>query len=223
MDVAEWIANVFQAVIEAFSDIKSAISDSQSKPNRRTLTHLQKLRRLQDRRGASFFARSLIPKRLERFGVLRTSLRKRYLMFCFYSTYAKNINPRRFFMDNALAAGEADFRLTFDKQMTFAFATELEDRILDALRRYKHVEVDLSKVKEVDLYGAHLLGLLQSFFGKGLVLIGTSPAVDKAYRQFLAPICIAKAPRPANRLSNTTALPKKRNALSTSYEDRPQG
>lgn len=126
-------------------------------------------------------------------------------------------------MDNALAAGEADFRLTFDKQMTFAFATELEDRILDALRRYKHVEVDLSKVKEVDLYGAHLLGLLQSFFGKGLVLIGTSPAVDKAYRQFLAPSCVAKAARPANRLGNTTALPKKRSALSTSYEERPQG
>ena len=122
-------------------------------------------------------------------------------------------------MDNALTAGEADFRLTFDKQMTFAFAAELEDLILDALRRYKHIEVDLSKVKEIDLYGAHLLGLLQSFFGKGMVLVGTSPAVDKAYRRFLSPLCTAQSSRPSSRLGNTRTTRAKRGALSATYED----
>ena len=125
-------------------------------------------------------------------------------------------------MDDALTLGEADFRLTFDKQMTFAFAAELEDKILDALRRYKHIEVDLSKVKEIDLYGAHLLGLLQSFFGKGLVLVGTSPAVDKAYRRFLAPLCATKPPRPANRLSKATVTRTKRNTLAASYDEQTQ-
>ncbi len=96
-------------------------------------------------------------------------------------------------MNNALIAGEAAFRLTFDKQMTYAFAAELEDRIIDALRRYKHVEVDLSKVKEIDLYGTHLLGLLESFFGKGVVVVDSSPAVDNAYRRFLTPL---RAPAP---------------------------
>ena len=126
-------------------------------------------------------------------------------------------------MDNALTAGEADFRLTFDKQMTFAFAAEHEDTILDALRRYKHIEVDLSKVMEIDLYGAHLLGLLQSFFGKGLVLVETSPAVDKAYRRFLAPLRLAKSARSAHRSGSTTAVQKKRGVSSVSSAEQSQG
>lgn len=110
-------------------------------------------------------------------------------------------------MKNALAADEASYRLTFDRQMTFAFATELEDMIIDALRRYKCVEVDLSKVVEIDLYGTHLLGLLQSFFGKGVVVVGTSPAVEKVYGRLASPRCATSAPPAARREAATAKKP----------------
>jgi hypothetical protein len=96
-------------------------------------------------------------------------------------------------MSKALTIGEAEFRLTFDMKMTYEFATELEDRIIDALRRYTRVEVDLSKVLEIDLCGIHLLGLLKCFTGKGLVIVATSPAVDRAYGNFVSPPpCVVK-------------------------------
>ena len=125
-------------------------------------------------------------------------------------------------MDDAITTGEAGFRLTVDQKMTLQFADGLEDTILDALCRYKLVEVDLSKVKEIDLYGAHLLGLLQAFSAKGLVLVGTSSAVDEAFRRFREPLCMAKPTRPANRLGNTKSAAKRRRTLSTSYEDHLQ-
>jgi hypothetical protein len=96
-------------------------------------------------------------------------------------------------MNNVLTACEAGFRLTFDKKMTYEFATELEDKIIDALRRYTHVEIDLSRVLEIDLCGIHLLGLLKCFIGKGVVIVATSPAVDQAYENFVTPPpCVVK-------------------------------
>jgi hypothetical protein len=108
-------------------------------------------------------------------------------------------------MYNAPITGEAGFRLTFDKKMTFEFATELEDKIIDALRRYAHVEVDLSRVLEIDLCGMHLLGLLQCFTGKGLVIVATSPAVEQAYGNFVASSCVAK---PAPVASSRPSAPR---------------
>lgn len=78
---------------------------------------------------------------------------------------------------------EAQFRLTFKSKMTFEFAAEIEDMILDALRRYTHIEVDLSKVIEIDICGIHLLGLLENFTNKGIEIIATSPAIEKAYER----------------------------------------
>ena len=95
-------------------------------------------------------------------------------------------------MTNTLAVSEAGFRLVFDAKMTFAFAEKIEDMILDALRRYKKVEVDLSKVCEIDLCGSHLLGLLESFIDKGIVIIATSPIVKLAYERLHAHRCPEK-------------------------------
>lgn len=86
-------------------------------------------------------------------------------------------------MNNAINSGDAQFRLTFKSKMTFEFSAEIEDMILDALRRYTHIEVDLSKVKEIDICGVHLLGLLENFANKGVEIIATSPAIEKAYEQ----------------------------------------
>jgi hypothetical protein len=82
-------------------------------------------------------------------------------------------------MNKPLNNGDAQFRLTFKSKMTFEFAGEIEDMILDALRRYTHVEVDLSNVNEVDICGVHLLGLLENFANKGVEIIATSPAIEK--------------------------------------------
>lgn len=117
-------------------------------------------------------------------------------------------------MNNVLTAGKADFRLTFDKKMTYEFATELEDKIIDALRRYTHVEIDLSRVLEIDLCGIHLLGLLKCFTGKGVVIVATSPAVDQAYEDFVTPpSCVTK---PAtNAISRTPVRNKSPRRLAS--------
>jgi hypothetical protein len=101
-------------------------------------------------------------------------------------------------MSEMLSNSKADYRLTLDHKMTFQFATEIEEKIIDALRRYTHVEVDLSKVLEIDLCGLNLLGFLQCFTDKGLVIIATSPAVEQAYGRFITPSCTLKPVRMAS-------------------------
>jgi hypothetical protein len=75
------------------------------------------------------------------------------------------------------------FRLIFKSKMTFEHSSEIEDMILDALRRYTHIEVDLSNVREIDICGVHLLGLLENFANKGVSIIATSPAIEKAHER----------------------------------------
>lgn len=77
-------------------------------------------------------------------------------------------------------------RLVFDGSMTFAYARELEDSIINAMRRYERLEIDLSGVREIDILGIHLLGLLQSF-GDGARIIARSPVVQQAYDRLLTP------------------------------------
>jgi anti-anti-sigma regulatory factor len=67
--------------------------------------------------------------------------------------------------------------------MTYEFASEIEEVMLDAMRHYAHVEVDLSKVHEIDICGVHLLGFLENFSGKGLHIVARSPAVEQAYER----------------------------------------
>lgn len=96
-------------------------------------------------------------------------------------------------MNNALTVGGAEFRLTFKSKMTFEFAAEIEDMILDALRRYMRIEIDLSKVCEIDICGIHLLGFLESFADKGVVIVATSPVIDEAYERIHGKFCALKS------------------------------
>lgn len=77
-------------------------------------------------------------------------------------------------------------RLVFDGNLTMEFARDLEDRIIDALRRYTHFEIDLSGVREIDICGIHLLGVLDALGGSNVTIVDTSPAVQRAYER-LAP------------------------------------
>jgi ABC-type transporter Mla MlaB component len=78
-------------------------------------------------------------------------------------------------------------RLVFAGRLTYQFAQELENRIIDALRRYSHFEVDLSGVREIDICGIHLLGILDAVAGDKVKTIATSPVVQQAQQRLLAP------------------------------------
>lgn len=77
-------------------------------------------------------------------------------------------------------------RVVCEGCLTFQFARELEDRIIDALRRYSHFELDLSGVREIDLHGLHLLRLLTTVGGDKVATVAGSPVVDQAQRRLLA-------------------------------------
>lgn len=77
-------------------------------------------------------------------------------------------------------------RLVFEGSLTIEFARELEDRIIDALRRYTEFEVDLSGVEEIDVCGIHLLGVLEAVAGSQVKVLKRSPAIQRAYER-LAP------------------------------------
>lgn len=90
-------------------------------------------------------------------------------------------------MSITLVADGSACRLTFEGSITFEFWRELEDRIIDALRRYTHFEVDLSGIREVDLCGIHLIEMLRSVGGTQVKIVATSPLVDQTSRRLLAP------------------------------------
>lgn len=85
------------------------------------------------------------------------------------------------------SSGENTFRLAFTGDMTLANCPEFEEKIVDALRRYPHLELDLSGIREIDLYGIHLLGLLQRVADRKVVIVASSPAVEDASRHLVAP------------------------------------
>lgn len=78
-------------------------------------------------------------------------------------------------------------RLVFEGSMTFEFARELEDNIIDALRRYTEFEIDLSGVREIDVCGIHLLGVIDAVAGRHVEVVETSPVVQQAYGKLLSP------------------------------------
>ncbi|HZX32139.1 MAG TPA: STAS domain-containing protein [Rhodocyclaceae bacterium] len=77
-------------------------------------------------------------------------------------------------------------RIIFGGRLTMDNAVEMEDRIIDALRRYQKFEVDLSGVQEIDVCGIHLLGVLDAVAGTQVKVVDSSPAVQRAYER-LAP------------------------------------
>lgn len=74
------------------------------------------------------------------------------------------------------------FRLAIHGPMTFAVRPLLEEQIISAMRRHRRLEVDLSEVCQIDLFGVHLLGLLR---GVGAV-VATSPVIEAAAQRLLA-------------------------------------
>lgn len=74
-------------------------------------------------------------------------------------------------------------RLIFDGKMTKECQREMEDRVIEALRRYRHFEVDLSGVYHIDAYGKRLLALLKEFGGNAVEIIACSPPVELALEQ----------------------------------------
>ena len=83
--------------------------------------------------------------------------------------------------------GEGDVcHLFFEGNLTIEFAREIEDRIIEALRRYTRFEVDLSAVRDIDICGIHLLGLLRTMGGENMRIVAPSPVVERATRRFFA-------------------------------------
>jgi hypothetical protein len=81
-------------------------------------------------------------------------------------------------MQSSLQSGETAFNLKFDGKMTGEFYRQFEDRLIDAMQRYKRLEIDLSGVSEIDLCGIRLIGLLKNVG----VIVATSPVVEQASR-----------------------------------------
>ena len=94
-------------------------------------------------------------------------------------------------MNHRTASAEGRFRLTFDGSMTRAFARELEDRIISAMRRHPHLEVDLSGVREIDPSGIQLIRLLQTVGGKAVDFVAASAIVEHAIHGLLPSPCNA--------------------------------
>lgn len=77
-------------------------------------------------------------------------------------------------------------RLVFRGSLTAQFAREMENQVIAVLRRYTEFQVDLSGVDEIDIHGIHILGVLDSLGGEKVTVVGSSPAVQRAYER-LAP------------------------------------
>lgn len=83
-------------------------------------------------------------------------------------------------MQVELICNERGCRLVFAGRLTIDFARYVEDRIIDALRRYRNFDVDLEAVSEIDLCGVHLLGVLRTIGGAGVQIVASSPVVERA-------------------------------------------
>lgn len=96
-------------------------------------------------------------------------------------------------MNTRLQRGEA-FCLKLEGRMTSEHRQALEKTIIDAMRRYPRLASDLSAVTEIDMYGLHLLKLLQNV-GE---IVAMSPAVAEAARQ-LQPAARPRGPASGHR------------------------
>jgi hypothetical protein len=54
------------------------------------------------------------------------------------------------------------------------------------MRHHKHLDVDLSGVREIDLCGIHLIRLLQTVGGKAVDFVATSPIVERAVKGLIS-------------------------------------
>jgi len=85
-----------------------------------------------------------------------------------------------------LVEGGEVSRLIFEGDMTLEFSNEMEDRIIGAMRRHQHIEVDLSAVEEIDLCGLHMVGMMRTMGKDRMDIVATSPSVERRLRKLLA-------------------------------------
>lgn len=71
-------------------------------------------------------------------------------------------------------------RIVIAGRVTEEFSAQLEARMVDAMRRYPRLTLDLSGVAEIDRFGIRFLQLMQNLGGKELAIVATSPAVEQA-------------------------------------------
>lgn len=79
-------------------------------------------------------------------------------------------------MENSAQSEEGAYQLKFGGKMTYESFREQKNRLVDAMQRYKKLEIDLSEVSEIDLCGIHLVGLLRNVGA----IVATSSVVERA-------------------------------------------
>lgn len=90
-------------------------------------------------------------------------------------------------MTITLASAGNACRLTFDGSLTYDSWREMEDTIIDALRRHTLFEMDLSGIRDIDLCGVHLLEMLRSVGKTQVQVVAGSAVVDQASERLLTP------------------------------------
>lgn len=80
-------------------------------------------------------------------------------------------------------SGNAGSSITFTGPMTYEHSREMENQIINAMRRHPRLDVDLSSVDEIDLCGIHLLCMLKSYGGDAVHIVATSPTVENALQK----------------------------------------
>lgn len=99
-----------------------------------------------------------------------------------------------------------DHCLVFEGSMTCKFAREIENSIIDMMRRHPRINIDLSRVHEIDRCGIHLLSVLKSFGGDAVKIIATSPEVEVTLHQ-LSPIhCHTRPGSSASKFRKSPAM-----------------
>lgn len=90
-------------------------------------------------------------------------------------------------MNISVVGSESDCRLVFEGAMTHEFSRQMEDRVIDLMRRHRCLKIDLAAVEEIDLFGIHLIGVLQNLGGCSVDIVAASPAVERALSRLLTP------------------------------------
>lgn len=95
---------------------------------------------------------------------------------------------------HARSSGAGDtVRLGFYGALTLATCQRFEKKVIGALKRQQHLELDLSGINEIDLYGIHLLDLLQRTAPSKIVVVASSSTVEGAKQHLFTSAC---APAP---------------------------
>jgi hypothetical protein len=88
-------------------------------------------------------------------------------------------------MGISIDEGETRCRIVFEGEITDGSAREFENLIIGALRRYRHLDIDLSGITEIDLWGLHLLGVLRHLGGPHAVVVADSMVVQQATQRLM--------------------------------------